>query len=211
MTTSTYIPKFFNSTNVELMHETIQKFPFALIVTGTHLTWAPIRLEPNIGNLGLLQFHLARANPHTALLEKGNQDTTIVFLGSHGYISPRWYQDRKKTFPTWNFVAYHVKGKPSSITNIDEMKTLIGNLTDEHEKTIPSGNKWSINEMDPAFLNGVTKGLVGFNMPITDFEGKRKLSQNRSEEDQIGMILGLSGGPNSQLSLEMNRERKSFL
>jgi transcriptional regulator len=36
------------------------------------------------------------------------------------------------------------------------------------------------------------KGIVGLRLPITRLEGKRKMSQNRSEADRAGVTAGLA-------------------
>jgi transcriptional regulator len=37
------------------------------------------------------------------------------------------------------------------------------------------------------------RGIVGVRLPITRIEGKRKMSQNRSEADRLGVAAGLAG------------------
>ena len=36
------------------------------------------------------------------------------------------------------------------------------------------------------------RGIVGVRIPVTRFEGKRKMSQNRPEADRIGVAAGLA-------------------
>ena len=42
------------------------------------------------------------------------------------------------------------------------------------------------------------KAIVGFRLPITRLQGKRKLSQNRDARDQAGVRQGLLANPNPQ-------------
>ena len=37
-----------------------------------------------------------------------------------------------------------------------------------------------------------SRSVVGIRMPVTRFEGKRKLSQNRNEADRSGVAAGLT-------------------
>ena len=43
-----------------------------------------------------------------------------------------------------------------------------------------------------AFIRAQLKGIVGLRLPITRLEGKRKMSQNRSDEDRAGVAAGLA-------------------
>jgi transcriptional regulator len=42
------------------------------------------------------------------------------------------------------------------------------------------------------------RGIVGLRIPVTRFEGKRKMSQNRSEVDRAGVAEGLAASENPQ-------------
>ena len=41
------------------------------------------------------------------------------------------------------------------------------------------------------FLAAMLRGIVGVEIAVERLEGKRKLSQNRSDEDQRGAVAGL--------------------
>jgi transcriptional regulator len=43
------------------------------------------------------------------------------------------------------------------------------------------------------FVDGQLRAIVGVSMAVTGVEAKAKLSQNRSDEDQAGVVEGLSG------------------
>lgn len=48
------------------------------------------------------------------------------------------------------------------------------------------------------YIQSQLRGIVGFRLPITRLEGKRKMSQNRSAEDRAGVIDGLAASENLQ-------------
>jgi transcriptional regulator len=58
------------------------------------------------------------------------------------------------------------------------------------------------------WLEKLQRAIVAFEIPITRLEGKRKLSQNRPEADQCGVLAGLrSTGQPGDLELAELMER----
>jgi transcriptional regulator len=47
------------------------------------------------------------------------------------------------------------------------------------------------------------KAIIGFAIPITRLEGKRKMSQNRPAEDVAGVITGLEAEGRSDVAREV--------
>src|ERR1043165_1601683 len=84
----------------------IARHPFATMLThaegGMIASHLPFVLED-----GVLFAHMARANPHAAVLARA--ESLVIFTGPHAYISPSWYTDRA-TAPTWDYVAVHCYG-----------------------------------------------------------------------------------------------------
>ena len=50
---------------------------------------------------------------------------------------------------------------------------------------------WAVDQAPRDFIAAHLRGIVGVRMPITRLEGKRKMSQNRSEADRRGVAYGL--------------------
>ena len=71
--------------------------------------------------------------------------------------------------------------------------------------TSPSGTSvrtptpWAVDDAPADFLAAMLRGIVGVEIAVERLEGKRKLSQNRSDEDQRGAVAGLDavGAPRS--------------
>ena len=187
-----YVPEAFAEREQAVLHEWMQRHPFALLVTGqggafgaTHL---PLWLDPGRGSHGTLLGHVARANPHWRSFD-GATRALAVFSGPHAYVSPRWY--RKPGVPTWNYVAVHAEGAPRVVDDPEAVHTLLGRLTDAHDG--PGGF-----DAVPADLVGrLSRGIVAFELPIERLTGKAKLSQNKGAEDRAGVVAGLraSGEP----------------
>ncbi len=177
------------------VHETTEHFqfieqnPFATVISSTqdspfvsHLPLTPILIDEQMVIIG----HLAKANPHWKLLD--NTPTTIIFHGSHTYITPKWYA--QDDVPTWNYSVLHAKGSIELIQDESGLIDCLKSLTSHTEKIWPSGWDFYI----PEDLSGdlLTKSIVGFKMKVASIEFKKKLSQNRSAKDRKGIFQGLS-------------------
>ena len=62
-------------------------------------------------------------------------------------------------------------------------------LTQQHEGHRP--NPWAVSDAPEDFVKGQLRGLVGFEIQISDIEGKWKVSQNKNEADKTGVASGL--------------------
>jgi transcriptional regulator len=49
-----------------------------------------------------------------------------------------------------------------------------------------------VTDAPESFIRSQLKGIVGLRLPIVRLEGKRKMSQNRSAEDRVGVAAGLA-------------------
>ena len=87
----------------------------------------------------------------------------------------------------------HLRGIPRLIEGESELEALVEQITHVHESHMP--NPWRPNltgERRPKLLNMI----VGFEIELTDIQGKFKLSQNRPLEDQRSVVDKLSQSSN---------------
>ncbi len=128
-----------------------------------------------------LRAHVARANPHAALLDP-TRDVLVIFHGPHAYISPTLYvaDDADRRVPTWNYAVVHATGRPRLLSD-DESVRMLAELTQLHERGREA--PWIADLTTPARLR-LVKAIVGFAIEVTRLEGKRKLSQNRAASDR---------------------------
>jgi len=192
-----YLPKQFEETRHEVLHGLIRERPFATLVVmtsaGLSVDHIPLLVDATIGPLGILQGHVARANPilQATLLDT---DAVAIFHGPHHYITPSWYptkQETGKVVPTWNYVVVHAYGRPRFIDDANWLRLQVNQLTQQHEGA--RDPSWAVADAPEDFLTKQLGGIVGVEMPITRLSGKWKLGQNRSEADRLGMIDGLRG------------------
>lgn len=132
--------------------------------------------------------HVARPNHHGRLFD-GQTATLAIFQGAHGYVSPRFYSSRDNV-PTWNYEAVHLSGKAQAVTAEDRVLQILALLSGPYEENAPS--PWTLDDVKPAKLAGLMRGIVAFEMPIEQWNGKRKLSQNRTRDDRDLVIQALS-------------------
>jgi transcriptional regulator len=160
---------------------------FALLVTGTggtlHGSHLPVMAQEKGGAL-VLDMHMAKNNPQWK--EFFDDEVMVVFFGPHGYISPRWYEDRERV-PTWNYAAVHAYGRPALI---------------EERKAKHASQRRLVAAMDPQWLpkfdalreeyvSDMLDGIVNFEIAVTRIETRWKLSQNRGRGEQELIVEAL--------------------
>ena len=189
-----YIPEHFKETNPERIAELVECYPFGALVTAPNgvpfVSHLPFLLESTVGAHGKLLGHMARANPQWQHLA-ASSEVLAVFQGPHAYVSPSWYSS--PGVPTWNYAVVHLYGKPRLIEGEAELEALITRLTNIHESQMPSPWKPNLAGERRAKLLSM---IVGFEIEITDVQGKFKLSQNRPAEDQQRVIKQLNQSSN---------------
>lgn len=109
----------------------------------------------------------------------------VIFTGPHAYVSPSAYEARESV-PTWNYIAVHATGVLHSVLftdTPDNMETMLDTMIAQYDPSY--GAQW--RDLSPKFRDGMMRGVVGFEMPVQNLEGKYKLSQNRSTHDQAAV------------------------
>jgi len=189
-----YTPPAFRDDDRDSIHATIRAARLATLVTATAeglvATPLPLMIEPAEGEHGTLYGHVARANPQWRLAPIGA--AMAVFMGPDAYVTPSWYASKRehgKVVPTWNYVAVHAYGPAEFFEDADRLLDVVTRLTRHHEAQ--RAEAWAVSDAPAPFIASQLKGIVGVRLPITRLEGKRKLSQNRSEADRAGVAAGL--------------------
>lgn len=135
--------------------------------------------------------HMAKANPHWRHIAPGSP-ALVICTGPDAYISPNWYAakaEHGRVVPTWNYTAVQLGGTATVHHDPDWLRSAVTELTDLHESTMPT--PWHVTDAPEDYIAGQLRGIVGVEVTVTKTVGKAKLSQNRSEADQHGVILGL--------------------
>ena len=184
-----YTPKHFQLTDHQEAINFMQKYSFAKIVTNidgvpeaTHL---PFIVEQRDDKLVLVS-HFAKANPQSVAVF--NETSLVIFTEPHAYISPSNYE-KETNVPTWNYLAVHAYGKATLIDDKAEVAKLLEKMIGFYEADYL--RQWALLPDDYKFK--MMNGITAFEIVVDDLQGKKKLSQNRSEVERENIIKSLTG------------------
>lgn len=188
-----YTPKYFSAPAQETLLKILPEASFAVLVTvdgegAPVVSHLPLSYEPGVGEFGLIRGHLARANPHSQLLEE--HPSLVIFSGPHIYVSPRDYASSVNV-PTWNYIAVHARGQARILTEDADVRAVLEGLTAEHEKF--RDDPWSLQEFEEKRATAMMKAIVAFEIPVSHLQAKAKLGQNKSENDLDGLKQAAKG------------------
>jgi len=189
-----YLPTHFEENRVEVLHALMREHPFATLLTqgagGPEANHLPVHLAPESGPFGVLQGHVARANP--VWRQAAGSEVLVVFHGPQAYVTPSWYETKRehgKAVPTWNYVVVHGHGR---LRTIDDPAWLLGNLENlvaHHEAGF--AEPWQIGDAPPEYIDKMLAAIVGIEIEITELKGKWKISQNQPPANRAGVVAGL--------------------
>jgi transcriptional regulator len=179
----------------------IRENPWSTLVSGHHdklvASHYPVLLDEDCDELAVFT-HVGR--PDDKLHDFGAREIMLIVQGVHGYISPSWYAPGAIRAPTWNFAAAHCYGVPQ-ILDADANLRVLAQLVEHFERHVDKPLM-----LDPEWGAPLAKGTVGIRLPITRFQCKLKMSQDKDAETQRRVIEALRRpGPyhNSRLADEM--------
>ena len=174
----------------------IDAYGFATLITEKDgMPWAshlPVLLDKAGEGRRVLRSHMARANEQWQHFTP-DREVLCIFHGPHAYITPSWYE-MQHTVPTWNYAVVHVYGIASIVGKPGTLKQIVYDTMVKHESLLP--NPWKI-PLSEDEVDEMLRTVVGFSIEVTRVEAKFKLGQNRSKEDQAGMLRGLLASPES--------------
>lgn len=201
-----YIPHHYKNEDLEEVKAFIQNNSFGILVNQVDgKSWAthiPLELDKDENGEVILVSHMAKGNSQWKAFEK-HPDVLCIFNGPHSYISSSWYKEEE--VPTWDYIAVHVYGKVTILSEQDVLASMYKLVAKYEEK---SKNPISLDDMSPKTLRQV-KGVVGFKIEITDIQAAYKLSQTRPE-DHAKIITELkdSKNPYSKAIAEQIKKNK---
>jgi transcriptional regulator len=199
-----YVPAAFREDDPTEVRRIIREARLATLVTATPeglvATPLPLLLDESGGEHGVLFGHVAKANRQWALPVIG--EALVIFSGPDAYVTPSWYAAKRehgRVVPTWNYVAVHAYGAIEFFEDEERLLDVVTRLTDLHERD--RAEPWAVADAPRPFIASQLKGIVGFTLPISRVEGKRKMSQNRPAADRTGVADGLAASdrPSDQI------------
>jgi transcriptional regulator len=206
-----YIPEHFRVRHHADAVAFMRANPFAVLISSTgspedngpFATHLPLIIRES-GGQAILRGHVAKANPHWQYLEREPRCLTI-FHGPHAYVSPTNYLTQENV-PTWNYGAVHAYGNARVFSEANELLGVLHELIPMFEPAY--AEQWA--SLTPAYRERMLSHIVGFEIAVTKIEGKLKLSQNRTKEEQSNVISSLGRSSDTVISgvAELMREQK---
>lgn len=155
--------------------EVVKSYPLAILISVKDETPLVTHL-PLIYSKGKLIGHIDKYNPQAEMM-KNNLPITVIFSGPQCYISPSIYSTSQ--LPTWNYVNVHLKGDVMAIEDPEIVKQSIVDMTAQLEGL---EQKYELTKDNPRMHNLIDY-IKGFEINITHWEGKFKLSQDKNLKD----------------------------
>ncbi len=170
-----YPPQQHQDDDVNHMIDVIKTYPLATLISVKDgqplITHLPLVYED-----GKLIGHIDIYNPQAQLLKHEN-GVTIIFAGPECYISPSIYTTTQ--LPTWNYIKVHLKGKVKAIESKAALKQSLITMTEFLEAP---AHKYVLEPDNPR-LDRNLDYIEMFEITITHWEGKFKLSQDKKPSD----------------------------
>lgn len=180
-----YPPKHHQTQDKEKMISVIEAYPLAMLVSAKDgnpfLTHIPIIYNHDIQKLVA---HIDKHNPQLETLQDG-AEVTVVFRGPDTYISPSIYTTTQ--LPTWNYIIVHITGTIRLIQNIEKAKETMIAMT----SFLEGREKKYVLKLDDKRMDASIPYIQAFEIEITTWEGKFKLSQDKIKQDQENAKLEL--------------------
>ena len=199
-----YQPAHFVEDDIATLYALIRAHPLGLLISADAndllANPVPFLLKPDAGPKGVLQTHVARANPQWQHLKDGAK-ALVVFQGPQAYVTPSWYAAKKehgKVVPTWNYIMVQVRGSVTVHDDADWLHAQITALTKAHEGE--RAEPWAVGDAPERYIDMQKRAIVGIEIVIEDIRGKWKVSQNRSDADIAGVAEGYETGGDSAMA-----------
>lgn len=173
----------------------MKKYSFATIITNKNnipiATQLPFVIKENSDKL-ILSAHFGVANEQVKYIE--DNISLVIFTEPHAYISPTHYE-KNESVPTWDYIAVHAYGKCKILYNETEKVEAIGDMINFYEKDYHK--QWA--NLPEKYKNGMLKGIVAFELEVTELQGQQKLSQNKTKNEINKIVEHLK---NSEFGVE---------
>ena len=132
-------------------------------------------------------------------------ETLVIFQGPHAYISPTHYE-KKQNVPTWNYIAVHAYGKATLLKSQEQATEVLEKMINTYEAEY--FEQWK--QLSETYKSGMIKAIVAFEIEVTNLEGKFKLSQNKTKNEQQHIANAFENS-NDTLEKNLSKEMKNNL
>ena len=204
-----YNPEIFSETDIAYARDLTRAHPFAMLVcagpTGPVIDHLPLLWRGEDYLIG----HIAAANPLNAMTLASDK-VQVVFRGEDSYISPNWYPSKAthhKHVPTWNYQVVHLEGHIRFLADAKSKRAIVGQLTTYFERLENGDQGWRMADAPRDYMDQMLENITGFEIKVTAFNAKSKLSQNRAETDRLSVRDHLAGKGYGEMAKRMDDGR----
>ena len=174
----TYPPAHHQENDKDRLIEVVKRFPLGTVITAIDnkplITHLPVIYDDQSGRL---VSHIDAANPQVASLKLG-EPITVIFHGPSSYISPAVYASEQ--LPTWNYIIVHITGTVIPVTEAEDIKQSLIKMAAYLEGSEPG----FVLQPDNPKMNRLVDYIRGFEVEITSWEGKFKLTQDKHPRER---------------------------
>jgi predicted FMN-binding regulatory protein PaiB len=183
----------------------VQQQPLAWVVSGSvaedsyRSTLLPILAATDADGHLVLEGHFARSNDQYKLLMQ-NPKAVMLVLGTNGYISPSWMQDKTQA-PTWNyasvqfFVDVEFFEQPAAIEA--HLRELVNTMEKQTPRSAPAA-AWKVDDMGARY-GSLAQRVIGFRARVRNVRAKFKLGQDERDDVFADIMIGLSEAGRAEL------------
>jgi transcriptional regulator len=187
-----FVPSLFQFPDKADMIAFMKQYSFATIITvkdGLPIaTQLPFFIDERDGKLVLCS-HFALANEQARYIESAT--SLVIFTQPHAYISPSHY-DKRESVPTWDYISVHAYGKAIILPDEADKRQSLEQTIRFYEPTYLE--QW--NTLSDKYKKGMMQGIVAFELTVTDLQGQKKLSQNKTDAERNRIINHLETSDN---------------
>jgi len=214
-----YPPKYFQTTEEEnhKLSTLINDYPLATLLVNTEETLPHISHIPfHFAEYGsstetenkVLIAHVSNQHPLAEkLLTQDGVLLSLVFHGEQAYISPHCHDNANtnttgQVVPTWNYAKVHVTGTATPIIEPEQkyQQMKISSQHFERDQEVP----WQLTELSDKKIRQMLTAITFFKVSIDTFEGRFKLSQNKTERVKKRIAEKLLASGKGKLSTQIS-------
>lgn len=198
---------YFKGKDAAEVFQFMKDYPFVFL-TGVDnanrpvVTQVPVFIDEKDGKL-FLSGHIMRNTDHHRAFEQ-NPHALAVFSGPHTYVSATWYTQSMGS--TWNYMSVHAHGM-IRFGDKEELVNVLRRLTLHYENG-DTASSTIFDNLPADYTESMMKGIVPFEIEVTDLQHVFKLSQNRDEESYDNIIRQLKQKDDNAKAIAVIMEKR---
>ncbi|MEM6555588.1 MAG: FMN-binding negative transcriptional regulator [Pseudomonadota bacterium] len=200
-------------TDESIAREIVRRNPLATIAANGE-QGPTIAIVPLVWNEdeACLIGHVGRQNALWTGLQGQASSVSAVFRSADAYVSASAYPSKAehgRVVPTWNYIAAEIRGVLTFKTKLEDIRESVSRLSDQMEA--PRSSPWAVSDAPPSYIDRLANAVVAFEIKVRELKGVRKLSQNKSDADRVGVVADLKkqNSDAERVAYEMNLENRA--